>query len=238
MKRWIAILFAFVLFVDNGNCQDTSETRVRIMFQGLVFDAATSDPLSNTQIIINRSFNTSSGPDGTFAFYVFRNDTVTFMRLGYKDSRMLIADTLKGSEFIAGVYMQTDTLSLDEVIIMPRLANLKSDLLKPRIEADREFENAKYNMALSAYQGRVSSDKLGDPAINYELLRQRQRYDAYTRGQIPGDKMIGISPLLLIPAFYLLMNGLPEKPASFQPVITEQEINQIHRKYLETIRKR
>jgi hypothetical protein len=50
--------------------------------------------------------------------------------------------------------------------------------------------------------------------------------------------MIGLSPLLLIPAAYLLMNGLPEKPGAYQPHLTDQDINQIHQKYLKTIKQK
>jgi hypothetical protein len=110
--------------------------------------------------------------------------------------------------------------------------------MNPRTESDPEYENAKYNLAVSAYQARVSQNKLGDPASNYEVLRQKQRKDAYSKGQIPPDKILGISPLLLIPAVYLLMKGLPEKPQPLQPQLTDQDIYQIHKKYLETLKQR
>jgi hypothetical protein len=79
---------------------------------------------------------------------------------------------------------------------------------------------------------------LGDPATNYELLRQKQKTDAFERGGIPSDKMVGISPLLLIPAAYLLIHGLPEKPAPLKQQLTNQEVNQIHNKFLETLKQR
>jgi hypothetical protein len=100
------------------------------------------------------------------------------------------------------------------------------------------MENARYNVAVSAYEGRNSQNRLGDPTANYELLRQKQKVNAYERGGIPSDKMIGISPLLLIPAAYLLIHGLPEKTAPLTPLLTNQEVNQIHNKYLETLKQR
>jgi hypothetical protein len=154
--------------------------------------------------------------------------------LGYKSTILYISDTLTGREFIAGIYMSTDTLSIGEVVIFPRLRNLKSEILNPRSELNPKIENAKYNLEVSTYQGKMGINKLGDPASNYELLRQRQRNDAYSKGQIPSDRIAGISPLLIFPAIYLLMNGMPEKPAPLQPHLTDQEISQIHKKYLET----
>jgi hypothetical protein len=198
-------------------------------------DAKTLSPIANSQIMINRAFSSVSGNDGTFAFYVNRNDTVVFKSLGYKSTILYISDTLTGREFIAGIYMNSDTLSIGEVVIVPRFTNLKSEILNARTKTPAIMENARYNVAISAYQGRNSQNKLGDPAANYELLRQKQKVDAYERGGIPSDKMVGISPLLLIPAAYLLIHGLPEKPAPLTPQLNNQEVDQIHKKYLEML---
>jgi hypothetical protein len=121
---------------------------------------------------------------------------------------------------------------------MPRIASLKSDILRPQITNNKELDNAKYNLEVSAYQGRVIQGKLGDPAMNYEMLRQQQKADAYSKGQIPPDRILGLSPLLLIPAAYLLINGLPEKPVLVPPVITDYETDMIFNKYLESIREK
>ena len=77
-------------------------------------------------------------------------------------------------------------------------------------------------------------NEVADPANNYELLRQKQKFDAYEKGGIPSDKMIGLSPFLLVPAAYLLIHGLPEKPTPYKPQLTDQEVDEIHKKYLET----
>jgi hypothetical protein len=239
MKKYFILVSASLLFfINSGFCQVLNNDRGNILFHGLVMDANTEYPLSNSQIFINRSFISASDGEGKFAFYVNRNDTIIFRRLGYKQAIMFISDTLAGREFIAGIFLYTDTLLIGEVIIIPRLTSLKSDLMNPRVESNPEYENAKYNLAVSAYQARVSQNKLGDPATNYEVIRQKQREDAYYRGQIPPDKMIGLSPLLLIPAVYLLIKGLPEKPQPLQPQLTDYDIYQIHKKYLETLKQR
>jgi hypothetical protein len=238
MKRnFIGLVLFFGLF-NCGFSQGSEKEGGMILFHGLVMDAKTESPLTGSQVTINRSFASVSDGEGKFAFYVNRSDTVVFSRLGYKSAVLFVSDTLSGKEFIAGIYLHTDTLSIGEVIIVPRLTNLKSELMNQRTEAGNETENAKYNLEVSAYQGRITQNKLGDPAINYELIRQKQRNDAYSKGQIPSDQIAGLSPLLLIPAAYLLMNGLPVKPAPFTPRLTEQEINQIHKKYVETLRQR
>ena len=187
-------------------------------------DATTLSPIANSQIMINRVFSSVSGNDGTFAFYVNRNDTVVFKSLGYKSTILYVSDTLTGREFIAGIYMNSDTLSIGEVVIIPRFTNLKSEILNARSKTPATLDNARYNVAISAYQGRNSQNKLGDPAYNYALLSQKQKINAFEKGGIPSDQILGINPLLLIPAAYLLLHGLPEKPAPLNSQLTDQEV--------------
>jgi hypothetical protein len=237
MKRYLIIIVIAGFFIQGVSGQVPDSQGSRILFQGLIMDAETQIPLSGSQIILNRSFSSVSDSEGKFAFYVLRHDTVVFRRLGYQSITLFVSDTLTGREFITGIYMNTDTVSIGEVVIVPRLVNLRSQLYNPRPETNQQIENAKYNLEVSAYQGRISQGKLGDPDSNYELLRQKQKIDAYEKGGIPSDKIVGISPLLLIPAAYLLMNGFPERPEPLKPQITRQEIEQLHKKYLETHRK-
>jgi len=237
VKKFIFILFLLFIFRQSGYNQELQKSGVKILFHGLVMDAKTKTPLARSQITVNRSFSSISGEDGKFAFYVSRNDTVIFSRLGYKSAILLVNDTLKGKEYIAGIFMHPDTLLIGEVIIIPRFANLKSELLNSRTELSPEMENARYNLEISAYQGRMTKNKLGDPEVNYEYLRQKQKINASEKGGIPSERIAGISPFLLIPAAYLLMHGLPEKPAPLQPQLTDQDVDQIYKKYLEPLKK-
>jgi hypothetical protein len=238
VKRILFSLFSIFIITCSGFCQDKGNAGSRILFRGLVMDASSLSPIANSQIMINRTFSSVSSNDGTFSFYVYRNDTVLFKSLGYKATSMYISDTLVGNEFIAGIYMNSDTLSISEVVIVPKFINLKSEILNSGSRIPSTFNNAKYNVAVSAYQGRTSQSKLGDPADNYLLLSQKQKVNAYEKGGIPSDRILGISPLLLIPAAYLLIKGLPEKPAPYKSQITDQEVDQINKKYLETLKQR
>lgn len=239
MKRIILLAFLFLIIPDTVFCQQDFKSGSRILFHGLVSDASTLIPLSNSQIFINKKFSSVSSEDGTFVFYVNRNDTVVFSRIGYKSTHLYVSDTLTAKEFIAGIYLHADTISIGEVIIVPKLTNLKNELLNSRPQTNIQMENAKYNIAVSSYIGRNSKNKLGDPATNYQLLRQKQWTEAYERGNIlPSENMIGLNPLLLIPAAYHLMHGRPEKDLPFNPQLTDEEIDQIHSKYIETLKQR
>jgi hypothetical protein len=42
----------------------------------------------------------------------------------------------------------------------------------------------------------------------------------------------------LVPAAYLLIHGAPEKPPAFEQELTDQELDQIREKYLESLKKK
>jgi hypothetical protein len=238
VKNYFLLIFCYIFFSASCFCQDIKNAGAKILFHGLVLDAKSESPLTNSQIVINGSFYSVTDNDGRFTFYVNKDDTVIFSRLGYKPSVLYVSDTLTGKEFIAGIFMNSDTLSIGEVVIVPRITNLKSEILNPRTPVNPQIEYAKDNLAVSAYQGRVTQGRMGDPSTNYVVLAHKRRMDAYSKGMIPSDQIAAISPLMLIPAVYLLIHGLPQKPPPFQPRLTEQEINQIHKKYMEILRAR
>ncbi len=235
MKKSGLILSFILIYFSGGFSQVKKPDEGKIVFSGVVRDASTLAPLPNSQIRINRFFASVSDNDGTFAISVNKRDTVVFNLLGYQPAYFFVSDTLIGNEFMAGVYMSTDTLSIGEVIIMPRLVNLRSDLLKTPPASSTEMENAKYNMELSAYQGRIAMSKLDDPSTHYSVLQNRQFINAIDKGGIPSGQFIGLNPLLLIPAAYLLIHGFPEQAPPMKSTLTRQELDQIHKKYLESL---
>lgn len=236
MKHIFLFITLSFFIIQSCYCQEQENTGTRILFRGVVMDASTLSPLTNSQVMINSVFNSVSNSDGTFSFFVNRNDSILFRHLGYKPSLLFVSDTLKGKEFVAGIFMNSDTVSIGEVIIVPRFTNLKSEILYAPSKVPSIMDNARYNVAISAYQGRTTQGKLGDPAANYDLLRQRQKVDAYEKGGIPSDMIAGINPLLLLPAAYLLIHGMPEKPPPLEQKLTKQELDQIQKKYFETLK--
>jgi hypothetical protein len=238
MKYLLIIFFSICSIYQSGFSQIKENTGSAVLFHGLVLDANTFSPIPNSHITVNGLKLQTGSNDGTFSFYVNRKDTVEFKSLGYKPTTLYVSDTLTGRDFLAGVYMKSDTLSIGEVIIVPRVSNLKSEIMNGKRMTPETMENAKYNVAVSAYQGRASQNQLGNPASNYDLIQQRQKTYAYEKGGIPSDKIIGISPLIIIPAAYLLFKGLPEKPEPLTPPLTQSEIDQIQKLYLQSLKQR
>jgi len=239
MKRFLIIGSSMFIFVYSGLSQVQDSAESKILFRGLIIDASTFSPVSNSQIMINDAFSSVSGADGSFSFYVNRNDTVIFRSLGYKESVMHISDTLPGREYITGIYLKGDTLAIPEVIILPGYKNLKSEIMNAKTKEPTAMDNARYNVAVSAYQGKYGQNVLGDPLTNYSLINTKQKIDAFEKGGIPSNNMVGFNALLLIPAAaYLFLHGFPENAASYQPQLTDQEVAQVHKKYLDTHKQR
>jgi hypothetical protein len=107
--------------------------------------------------------------------------------------------------------------------------------MKPR-RIPPTLENARYNVAMSGYQGRTTQGQLGDPATNYSLLRQRLKTDAYEKGEIPSDMIGGINGLFLLPAAYLLLRGSAERPSPIERPLTQDELAQIQKIYIESLK--
>ena len=234
MKQRFFYAILSILISQSCLSQVNDNSGVRILFHGVVLDAKSFAKISNSQIIVNHNFTSVSDTDGTFDFFVNTRDTVVFKHIGYKPTIFSVNDTLVGKEFAAGIYMKSDTVSIGEVVIVPRFNNLKSKIMNAPSKIPSTMDNARYNVALSGYSGRTSTGKLGDPSTNYGLLRQQQKVNAFEKGGIPSDQIAGINPLLTIPAAYMLMRGVPSKPEPFRYRLTDQELEQIRNKYLES----
>jgi hypothetical protein len=237
-KKLSLIIFFIGLFITPCLSQQVRTSDDRVLFRGVVIGSSNKSRLAYSSIFINKSFSAITGDDGTFSFYAHRNDTILFSNLGYKSSSFIVSDTLKGQEFLTGIFLESDTVEIGEVIIVPKGTNLKAEMMKPVIGASTQLENAKANVSIASYQGINGQGKLGDPNSNYEILKHKQKIDAFEKGGIPSDKIAGISPLLLIPAAYLLMHGLPGKPGPPPMSISNKEIEELNNRYLELLRSR
>jgi hypothetical protein len=238
IKRILIITLVYVSLIRICTCQTITTGAERILFRGVVIDASSQSRLGNAGIVINRSRSAISGQDGTFSLFAFKRDTIVFSMLGYKPVSLVVSDTLSVNEFLTGVYMETDTLYIGEVIIVPRLTNLRAEMMNPKVISDPLVENARNNITNAAYAARTTPAKLGTPDANYNYLRAKKNIEAYEKGGIPSDKMLGLSPFLLIPAAYLLLHGLPDSPEPPKPQISSKDLDELQKRFMEYPRRR
>jgi hypothetical protein len=235
MQKRLPILFFLIISLLPGklSAQQPVQSGDRILFRGVVIATTSEERLSGSQIFINRSYITSSRPDGTFSFFALRRDTIIFTMLGYKPESLVVSDTLKAREFLTGVYLKSDTIEIGEVIILPRLPNLRADMMNIKRESDPQLENAISNISNAAYLGRTTTANLGEPTFNYNYLRQRQNISAYEKGGIASEKSIALNPFILIPAAYMLLHGLPEAPAPPEPRISQKDLDDLNKTFMQ-----
>lgn len=198
-----------------------------ILFHGVISDTETRQLLTGAHFRIRGKSAGAADSKGMVSFYAHHNDTVIFTCVGYREYHMIISDTLRSQEYVAGIYLTGDTLLIPAVIIIPRMHNIRAEMIAEKPETDQEMINASNNLKISTYQGLTAASRLGDPAANYELLRQKQRVEASEKGGIPSSAMVSVSPLTLIPLIYVLAKGLPEKPEPPAPYISARELNRI-----------
>jgi hypothetical protein len=238
MKRIVFISVISIIFPLNIFCQVGGTGPSLILFHGVVIDAASLSKLTGYEILINRSHSAFGTENGYFSFYAYKKDTIVFILQGYKPQSIILSDTLAGKDFLTGVYLVSDTTDIGEVIILPRMANLKAELLNARVTPDPKLENAVANINTASYVGRTTTGKLGDPVSNYEYLRQKSKVEAYEKGGIPSDRLIGFNPFILIPAAYMLLHGRPETPPPPKPQITSKDMEELKSMYIESLKSR
>lgn len=222
--RITAILFLFLVFLPQSVMAQQAGP---ILFHGVILDADTRQPLPGAHYLVCGRTGGATDSRGMFSLYARHHDTITITCMGYKEYRMTVQDTLRAKEYITGIYLSSDTLMIPAVVVIPRIGNIRAEILSERPATDQEMINATNNLKLSAYQGLTNAAKLGDPDANYEVLRQQQRYDAYSKGQIPSDQMVVLSPFAIIPLIYLLAVGMPEEPEPPAPYISAREMERL-----------
>ena len=156
IKRLIILIPVIFLCIPDCLSQKGITGVTPILFRGVILDASSKAQLGGSQIVINRSRSAISSENGTFSFYANKKDTIIFSMLGYKPASLIVNDTLSGTEFLTGVYLETDTIFIGEVIIIPKLTNLKAEIMNPKINSDTKLENARSNISIASYQGRIS----------------------------------------------------------------------------------
>ena len=220
--RSFLLLFVLFTFMLKGVSAQQHEA---ILFHGVIFDASTRQPLPDAHWIIRGRSAGASDSRGMFSFYAQRNDKVSFTCIGYRQFIMTVNDTLRAGEYTAGIYLAGDTTMIPAVVVIPRLGNMRAQIMAEKPSPNQDVINATNNLRMAVYQGLTNPAVMGDPETNYEIIRQRQRADAYDKGQIPSDRMIGLSPLTLIPLIYMIAAGPPEEPKPPAPYISARELD-------------
>ncbi len=203
-----------------------------ILLHGTVMDARSTEALSNVHFILNNSYANITDQEGGFSLFLKHSDTIRFTYMGYQDFIFTPGDTLKeGNIYTAGIFMQSDTLVVGEVIVIPRIPDLRAGMLGGSPELSQEERNARNNIAVSVYQGLNSGERLDNPSANYNMLKRKQVLDAYEKGAIPSDRMIGLNFLTLPAVLIKLFKPAPRRPDPPRPLIKQKDVEKMKEIY-------
>jgi hypothetical protein len=230
-----SILF---LLLSSLTCKAQVEEKVTnpILFRGVVINGVTQDPIAGVKYTSDSARFTDG--KGMFSFFARPFDTITFENEGLKTFVFSVSDTLRAHEYTTAIYMHPDTLVIDEVVILPSMRDLKYEIMSSQPNTNFQTINAENNLRISAYQGMTGVNKMEDPAINYRMLQQKQKIEAFEKGGIPSDKMVSLNPLILVPAVYLLIKGFPESPAPPKPFLSTKELQELKEIHDSNIKKK
>ncbi len=228
MKTALTFLFTAVLLLKPFELFPQDQKEKLILLHGAVIDAGNQKALANVHYLVNGSVGGVSNAEGKFSLFLTLNDTVRFSYLGYSSFDLVLSDTLLGNSYIAAIFLESDTLNVGEVIVIPRLGDLRSEFRTLQSPVSQEYINAQNNITTAVHQGLTNSATLGDPQTNFELLRRKQVVTASEMGGIPSEQMFNFNAISLLPAvIYLMSNGLPEKSAPPEPHISPREMEKM-----------
>lgn len=206
MRRYLLIIIINLIVCNLA----TGQHEKLIQLSGVIRNEYLQ-PIQFAHIVIhNKNRGTISDLRGMFSFVVEPSDTVLFTAVGYKRVALAIPDTLSRYHLPIDIYMETDTIWIEEVIILPwktyeefREAFLALEL------PDNDLNRAYKNIALIKKQMYYPSDK-PDPEMNYQYLLKEQYNQLYTRGQLPYYSIF--NPLRWVEFFKYLEEGRFKNP--------------------------
>lgn len=227
MNKQLNILILLFIFCQ-GYSQNVPDTSYQI--NGVVLDRDSLLPLFPVHVTLNGDPVNITDTQGRFAVGVKQGDTLRFSYVGYKDFQYILSESLVQKEYLAGIFMARDTITIREVVIIPRFVNLRNQMLSMKPENNPEMENAIRNLQISAYQGLVTISNEMDAEMNQDMVQQRYLQKAFDRGLVPTDQTLPITAL--IPLAYMMIKELRGNTSKPEIHITPLDIEKIKQLYL------
>ncbi|MDA3867202.1 MAG: carboxypeptidase-like regulatory domain-containing protein [Salinivirgaceae bacterium] len=192
----------FILMIFAGSAFAQLVQKDSIQFSGVVFDENRKS-MSNAHILINSKKGALTSPSGFFNINVNANDTVTFSYVGYKKYDFIVPDTMQQRQYITGVFLTTDTLTLSEVIVLPWLS--KEHFRQAFIDNQyigKDVANARANMSLVSVSSVNQYDYMNTSGIDLQMTQfnNAQQY----KGLVSPDDMVGVTLTSAVGLIYRL----------------------------------
>ena len=115
-KIAFAAVISLLSFVSEG--QDPPQPAATII-RGSILDADDLQPIPNVNVYVRHGYGTASNENGYFELPCHLADTIIFSCVGYHRVIFPVPDSIIGRSRIVGIVMQTDTIRLGEVVVLP-----------------------------------------------------------------------------------------------------------------------
>jgi len=210
------IAFSFNFFGQ----RNTSES---IFISGIVMEKDSLNTLPETNILINHTSGSISDSEGYFSFLINKKDTLLFSRVGFRNYKFIIPDTLNENEYVVGIVMSQDTMMLGEIIIYPRVnqRQLKSDFINYN-NIDKNTANAEKNLKIATYQS-LAYDQPNDAVANQKISLGQQSTQTEYKGLIAPDKMLSVTAVIPLAFAIAQKRTIIAKSNKFKISIHEEE---------------
>jgi hypothetical protein len=200
--RSLLIFSSLIILTTAVSAQSKKDTLIQ--FSGVIRNLK-YEPVPNVHVIdINRRTGTTSNNQGIFSFIVTPSDSILFRSVGYKNTLVLIPDTIETGHYPRDVYMLNDTIHLAEVKIFPwkTYEDFKVAFLNLELP-DQDTKNAVRNIELIKAQ--LNMDFEPDADLSFRNAMNQQYEKMYYQGQYPTIPIL--NPFNWAKFFQALKNG-------------------------------
>ena len=194
------ILFIFSLFATYTFGQEKN----LIQFSGVIRNLK-YEPVENVHIInLRKGTGTTSNFKGMFSFIVHPGDSILFRAIAYKNSLVIIPDSLTEPHYPRDVYLLNDTIQLAEVKIFPWKSYEEFKVAFINLELpDDDMQRAARNIEIIKAQLNMDFEPNADLAFKNSMKQQYEKL--YYAGQYPSISIL--NPFNWIKFFEALQNG-------------------------------
>jgi len=201
MKLRNIVLLAFGVITSlNSYSQDTR----LIQFSGVIRNLK-NEILPDVHIInIDLSTGTTSNEKGLFSFIVGPADSILFRAVGYKNTLVIIPDSIYQAHYPRDVYMLGDTVRFAELKIFPWKTYEEFKVAFLRLEL-KEDDDTRATKNIAIIKAQLNMDFEPNANLSYRYAMQQHYDKMYYAGQYPSMPIF--NPLNWAKFFSAVKNG-------------------------------
>jgi hypothetical protein len=186
----------------NSTAQTITQEKF-VQVDGIVYDKQNNTLPNITIVSWKLRKGSTSKTSGIYSIISVPGDTIIFSAIGLKRTTIMIPDSISDYRFFADVYMDYDTISINDVLVLPW--RTYAEFKRAVVEADvnsYEVDNMNENLLLIHKQ--IASDIGISPEAAYRQVVKQMTDASYTRNQYPSNNLL--NPF----AWAKFMQGLKE----------------------------